>query len=287
MQELSLDPSIKENISYYANTTISHQQTILSYIEYSDTAENRYFQWRKIQENPLLSSILKLTKNGIKYHDLTRSLTEVGLNKNQAKGYINDLITIKLLIPEFEPIVTKDHSDELIANLSAQLGKKIGFPLLHDMVHVKQSMEAPYDLEKLTAIQQNIQAAIPGHFNSTYQVDSKRNTETNQIHTSIIEQLSEELTELTMLNKNTKSADLVAFVKKFQLKYGEKKVSLMEALDPEIGIGYGMVSPLLDETVPLLEHFKINSTRDHAEQLNSIMHGLLAENQIRKQVGCM
>ncbi|MEN5232866.1 lantibiotic dehydratase [Sphingobacterium faecium] len=277
MQELSLDPSIKENISYYANTTISHQQAILSYIEYSDTAENRYFQWRKIQENPLLSNILKLTKNGIKYHDLTRSLTKLGLNENQAKGYINELITIKLLIPEFEPIVTKDHSDELIANLSAHLGKKIGFPLLHDMVHVKQSMRTPYDLEKLTAIQQNIQAAIPGHFNSTYQVDSKRNTQTNQIHTSIIEQLSEELTELTMLNKNTKSADLVAFVKKFQLKYGERKVSLMEALDPEIGIGYGMVSPLLDETVPLLEHFKINSARDHAEQFNSIMHGLLAE----------
>lgn len=276
-QELLSDSAIKENITYFPNSTLVYQQTTIAYIGYIDQGENRYFQWRKIQDNPLLSNLINLAKEGMTYHAMTQSLTALRLSKDQANGYIDELIAIKLLIPELEPIVTRERSHELMTTLSSHLGDKIDLSLLPEVAQVRQHRDAPYDLSKLTALQQQIQASVAGHFKHIYQVDYRRNTVTNQIDAAMIQQLSQELTELSILNKNTRSPDLITFINKFQSKYGERKIPLMEALDPEIGIGYGMASSLSDETVPLLENFNISSVPDPAERFNAIIQTLMDE----------
>lgn len=74
--------------------------------------------------------------------------------------------------------------------------------------------------------------------------------------------LSELAERLQQLLPSYFSPDLVQFKSDFLKKYGEAEVPIMQALDPECGIGYGK----LDEdglTSPLMESLNSNRTKEH------------------------
>lgn len=282
--KLTTEPSIKERITYFLNSTISVKQNDITYIEYVDEENNRYYRWRRIQRNPLLAALLSFTEEkGYKYSNIVLYICNLNVDRNRAQAFIDELISIKFLIPELEPIVTKDDSNKIFSKAhSFSSGTKytnILQRLAEEFIRINQYHEFP-EINNPHKLAEKI---LPSSVKHLFQVDSHICSSSNQINESLINQISNELEEISVLNKQNIPADLQLFIKAFQMKYGEQEVPLLEALDPEIGIGYGSVNSTMEETLPLLNGFMVSKRQDNDERLNSFLHSILEERAEIKQ----
>ena len=261
------DASLKDKTKYFINSTVKIKKNLITYIEYIDQKNERNFQWRRITSNPLIEKIIDYTTNGSIYCTLISYVNSLGVPNDRAITFIDELIKINLLLPEFEPSVTKDDSNSLLFKLASLTTntKYSGFiQCLKQKIMVPGAFKETSDINKLR-IEIKEQWELPSR--DIFQVDSKLVSQTNQIDRRIIGQLSSEINEVSILSKSNISDDLKKFITDFQQKYEEREIELLEALDPEIGIGYGAPNDNIEEQCPLLKGFSYKQS-DSAE-LNS------------------
>ena len=272
------DASLKDKTKYFINSTVKIKKNLITYIEYIDQKNERNFQWRRITSNPLIEKIIDYTTNGSIYSTLISYVNSLGVANDKAITFIDELIKINLLLPEFEPSVTKDDSNSLLFKLATLTTntKYSGFiQRLKQKVMVPAEFKETSDIEKLrTEIKE--QWELPSR--DIFQVDSKLFSQTNQIDQRIIRQLSSEINEVSILSKTNISDDLRKFITDFQQKYEEREIALLEALDPEIGIGYGAPNDNIEEQCPLLKGFSIKKSDSEKLSTSIFLQELLERN---------
>jgi len=266
IEQQTIPSSTKDNVTFFSNTSIYIQGNYISYVEFNDNKDGRSFQWRRLKNNPLLSLVLKSSKAGLKYGEIIETLRTLGVAENKSRAFIDELISIKFLISECEPCVT--------CGVSSTCSNSV---VPKNLLGVIQSDFNSLDLAKIDEVYNNIKEHSQRAYKHIFQIDSQRDTVGNTINKNIINQITREIEELSILSNKDMLVDLQIFKDKFNLKYGDQEIPLLGVFDPENGIGYGNTNNFLDDTLSLLGDIKKNNPKDSLEEVNSLLFSILDE----------
>jgi hypothetical protein len=259
-QELSKLPEIREKVKYYPNSTLYPVGKKYRYVEYQYKGNRRIHQISSVDRSSYLNTMIEMVRGGVKASEMLAYLVESRIEQDDAKEFIKDLIDSQIIVSELSPSVTGDDYFTRIIQVLEKMNvdKTILLPL-------KEIEEILYQLDadkkdniKLyrNIIQKIKEINIPYEEKFLFQVDMIRNIQEAVLGKNIVNELQSTMAFLNKITNRSKNEGLNQFQQAFYSRYEEKEVSLMEALDPEIGIGYPANKAAGDIT-PLLENFFI------------------------------
>lgn len=248
---------IKNKIKYFPNSSIYPMGKKLRYIESSHINIKRKYQISEIKQTAYLNSILKNTNKGIYIQKIAKSLANEYITIDDAIDYIGKLIDAQVLIGELSNSVTGEDFLSRIIRMLERIkysGNEL-FTLTEINKLIKDIDNNIYNnnisiYEKIIKFIE--QTNIPFEKKYLFQVDMIKKASSAILGQPIIDELTktmEFLNKITPLNKNE---TIKQFQEAFYKRYKEREIPLMEAVDPESGIGYppksnnGDIAPLID-----------------------------------------
>ena len=274
-QELSKLPEIKEKVRYYPNTTLYPMGKKYRYIEYQYTKSSRIHRISSVDRSIYLDTILKTVRKGAKISELSDYLIKTGIEIGEAKQFIEELIDSQIIVSELSPSVTGDDYFTQIIRILEELN--VNEALLSSLKEIQETLNQldsphPRPLSKMERgergeenegqgvrmelYQQIIkiikEIKVPYEEKFLFQVDMTRNVAEATLGKAIVDELQSTMIFLNKITPKTRNETIQQFQQVFYNRYEDREIPLLEALDPEIGIGYpanqgaGNLSPLLE-----------------------------------------
>lgn len=213
-----------------------------------------------LKRTGLLSDILRLTKSIIGFDSLFMAISEIyDITPEQFAGYVKDLASRDVLLTNINPEtigfdnlqaladVIQSDSESIVAQLVLFLKKQ--------MTSLNRSKSFAERKQIIDDIFSSVRSAgLTTPIKQLIQVDSYLDTE-SEIDTRAQQAVIETLP--LMLDTALASGNAISsFISRFSSRYESQSVPLLEALDPDIGIGYDNIRsgshPLLES---LMSHF--------------------------------
>ena len=279
-QELSKLPEIKGKVKYYPNTTLYPMGNKYRYVEYQYKNSGRIHQISSVERSVYLDTILKTARKGVKINELLNYLVENEIEQEEALAFIGDLIDSQIIVSELSPSVTgDDYFDQLIHILEDLKINEVLLSSLKEIQNLLHQLDSdPKDhVELYQRIIQKIKAIkIPYEEKFLFQVDMTRNVVEATLGQDIVDELQSTMAFLNKITNTSRNENLTQFQQAFYNRYEDREVPLMEALDPETGIGYP-VNQGSGNLSPLLENFNIpagQANQGTGSQSNDFISGL-------------
>lgn len=202
---------------------------------------HRLHQISNIEFNDYIERILKVSADGARINDLENILISDEISRENACDFINSLIDSQVLVSNIQQKVT---GKDIYAEFVEELKDIIDIEEFEGFIHSLNLVEE-IDFLKPNAIygcnllaNQIKKLKIKGNENHLLQVDLKidANVELSYKIQDII------YDAISCLNKITPIQDqdyLINFTDKFKQRYEQREVPILEALDPDVGIGFG------------------------------------------------
>lgn len=250
---VSKEKTIQNQLSYFANSTLYEASDRYYYIEFTESNNRRSYNWAWVNKNPLLTQVLHLSKKGIQFSKLADYLCQLGIDQHSAFHYLYELIEAKLLISDLEASVIGSTSYETLARLKSLYQPNNSIRTFERLDNYLKKINDTSDTLHAFTLKKDLSDLDRGSAKSFFQTDLRIGTSSNQINKKIVQEITKELEELSVFNHTKPSPELHSFCKKFQERYGDQEIPLLEALDHDRGIGYGSTSGGTPEHSPLLQ----------------------------------
>jgi len=277
-QELSKLIEIKEKLKYYPNTSLYPVGKKYRYIEYKYKNSGRIHLISSVERSVYLDMLLKTARKGLIFKELLSCLIEKEIEQEEAKEFIEELIDSQILVNELSPSITgDDYFTQIISILERLNVNDILLFSLNEIQKILQEMDcfAPLAMTKpyQRIIQKIKEIRIPYEEKYLFQVDMTRNVSEATLGLAIVDELRSAMTFLNKITLGGGNDTLNQFRKSFYNRYEEREIPLMEALDPEIGIGYPANRGLGDHS-SLLDNFPVPGQQGTDSQSNTFLSGL-------------
>jgi len=266
-QYLSQIPEVRNQIKYYPNSSLYPIGKKYRYIECKYIGERRINQISAIQRSFFLDELLKKSYNGATIEELQYTIQNNEITEEDIHDFINEVIDSQILVGELSPAVTgEDMLTKIIKILDSLDCQDSNILLIKEirslLENLDKGLENPFDayqnvIAKINSIK------IPYKENLLFQIDATRKAEESTLGINVIEELQSTMQFLNRITQYSENPALTKFRQLFYERYEEREVSLAEALDPELGIGYPAESNAGDFS-PLLEHFYIPQNREQS-----------------------
>jgi lantibiotic biosynthesis protein len=267
-QDLLRNTSIRYKIKYFPNTSISIIDNKIRYVEYKYIKSERTHDIVCVDNSVYLEKILTCAENGSNIKNLCNSIVDQDILYETAEEFVNELIDIQLLVSEIEPSIT---GDEYIHKLIKTIKDIANVKDIVDILHFAQKSIDVIDSKKLGS-SVNEYFNISDHLkklktefkiNYLFQTDMYKPLKSGILDKKISENILEGIEFLSKLTYITNESNLRIFKERFERKYGDNEVCILEALDPEFGIGFLKPTGYEDYS-PLLSNLSLN----HIEHFN-------------------
>ena len=289
---LSLDQQALLSLSNKLFNTVDHNETFIAnpaiyksgrdyrFIKSSFSSNYRqiHFDLESIEKNALTSAVFdflgKKKRRGSDIINFIIQLTECEIET--AFDYVKFLIGAQLIIPTLAiNIIGDDYFDRLVnqSNKLAANGakeiqndlKNFSFP---DTSHLQQLTRQVNDLLQNDSENRTQQAFYAG---------LERKVQKGQLSMDFQKEIQQGLAALEVLADNTQPLTLLKFITDFKKKYDKEKIPLLQAVDPDIGIGYGS-SPNFTGDTSLLRNVNFRNDPDKTISLKwSAVHRILLD----------
>lgn len=216
---------------------------------------------------------------GMPYHRLTESLLafaakgttreqtcnflreQSGCTADEALQYLQFLVEAQVLVPSDRPQITGEvalttDSKLFIEGLRDGL---MGMVFPHNLPTAEALSELAAKLTRQSASKET------EHGTKVFNVVLHRKDELSDLTQTDREVLADGLHALSVMAASEKNGAMADFAKRFTTLYEEREVPLLQALDPDTGIGYGE-EPGQPEN-PMLRTVKVQETNEHATYL--------------------
>lgn len=270
LSQLALErQDAQSRLIYFTNSTLYETTDYFKYIDFQERDDRRYYHWAKVPKNPLLKYILELSEAGKHFEELADSLQKLEIPKDKALQFLYKLIEIKLLISELEPIITGFDTKDIVSRLKNVDDSTFPISKLLSLENCLQAINCN-QVQSFTA-RKNFKNLTDYPVRNLFQADMLIDCSLNQISKQVAENLASELEELSVLNRSQTPPDLKSFRRKFTARYGDKEVPLLEAINQENGIGYGISQVGDSENNPLIQGL---GTRKVDENKNDVQRSI-------------
>jgi thiopeptide-type bacteriocin biosynthesis protein len=273
-QELAKLPFIQPHLKFQPNYSIYHIQDKIRYVDYYYKNKSRTHQISAVDSSIYLQTILQQAKNGATLNELAESIVDEEVTKEDALSFIQEIISVQILVNELEPAVTGNELLSQILKVLFQIQKKHPNQALHKIIRLLKSTQNKL-LQIDTKVNNNIsvyktvaenlkQLNIPFELNKLFQTDLyisissdtsctvNKKEEKDTLYFKTQDQLTKTIKILNRLTEKPNKTNLTEFQKRFYERYENKEISLLEALDTETGIGYAQNNNYTGDMSPLV-----------------------------------
>ena len=248
-----------ENSAYAANPSLYKSGKDFRFIKTSYSAGNKniFFDLESIESNALTNALFNFCAGEYKKgKDFVAYMVEItGCTRETASDYLHFLIDANIVIPQTAMnIIGEDYLERLLdhpdipttlfrrsLSFIAEQLKKHRFP----------------DVGHLSAITGRVNDLLFGSYSNKekpiFYAGLERKAIGGNLATKYQRQIMEGLSALQLLVPPGQPAMLQQFIQDFKKRYDQQKIPLLQAIDPEIGIGYGPLVAL-DSNADLLRH---------------------------------
>jgi len=258
--EITNNSKFNDNILFCINTSLYEVGDYYRYVEYLFEEGFVSHKIVSIEKNEFLRKILNQSTYGESKKNLIELLCDTGIDRSEARIYIDELIRSQILVSNINPSVTSQSLFEDIINLT-NLNNEVS-ELTDTLIEVKSML--PQLDEKICMNNPNIYNSIIERLSNTgvefndkfiFQTDLIINKISCEINKSVSERLLKGLDVLTIINNMSELDNLNEFKRVFVNRYSDEEIPLLEVLDIESGIGYpnhsnslsADISPLIDD----------------------------------------
>lgn len=265
-QELIKNPIVKEQLTYYPNTSIYQIGDELRYIEYQYIDGKRMHQISAVTDSEYLQKVLQLSKNGATYTDLIHAIIDDEITTEDAQPFINQLIASQILVHSLEPSITGDNFTKQIINILEKIDDKSIIKLTNDLKEIETLIERLdqngfNQLSDYQEIKGKVKTLnITFEENKLFQTDLFNANLGREIDSNWQKDIEASLNILNRLTPKKERENLKNFAKRFSARYEEQEISLLQVLDAETGIGY-LENSNHNALSPLIENLKLTDNQ--------------------------
>ncbi|HAS44036.1 MAG TPA: hypothetical protein DCS93_26395 [Microscillaceae bacterium] len=266
IRSLEALPTLRNQLTYYANPTLYKVGNYYRYVEYrlNEESKARTHHLVGVDVMPPVTLILQSVGKGASFETLVQKLLEWddSFTQEEVQGFVNQMIDAQVLVSNLMPAVTGDQLplERLITTLEAYRDT-LG-PVLPALNHIKTQLDqgktSPESLREIERLLTEL--GVKGNVGKLFQVDLLRKTsQPVSLNMEMVEELKKALhllqnIELLRPKGDEDKTNLGSFKKRFYQRYEEQEVPLMQVLDNEAGIGYPQDNYLSNShQVPLVE----------------------------------
>lgn len=269
-QVMQKNVEFRKSLRYKINSTIYVLGRRIRYIYYENSYTGRTYKILEFKKNRLIEYIIKQTVSFVRYVDLIdRIVSYFDLDVKDADAYVDNLILNKILISENEPYALGldyfDYLNDIIKNNDCKSFDYIG-ALQKEMYDLNKSESFECRKNVVGKICEIVGSSIFQYKGKhLLQMDSVLINQNIRLSSRIIVQIQECMDMLNKVCSYNNSSLLKNFTEKFRKRYGDQEICLLEAIDPNVGVGY--VSSQDDFDCPLLAGLALSQNR----KMNSYM----------------
>lgn len=248
---------VKASLRYYPNTSLYRVGRKYRYVEVIYNNFQKNYQIAEVKHSNYLSKVLKIVQNGLSIDSIAKRLTDDEITLEEALIFIENLISSQLIVPELNQTVIGNDYFQSILDL---LDNIIGFDsvLTNKLKNIKDilsQLDYTYDSSQLYDYIVNIIKELNINYEEKYlfQVDMARSSVSAYLGYSEVEEIKSAITFLNKITPSFKNDNLRLFQEDFYNRYEDQEIPLLNALDPDIGLGYpsnkqsSAPSPLIDD----------------------------------------
>jgi len=244
---LADDPALYGAFEYRPNSSLYRAAGRVHYVETRRSGEERSHHLVAVEDSDALSSVLERAAAGAagaSFEALAAGLVSEDVDREEADGFVRELIESQVLRPELEPYLTgPDPSEALARQLSerpetARIGERLG--------NARRSLAA-LDGEGLAVPPARYRAVAreleglpaPVRLSKLFQVDLIKPAPDARLGGAVLDEILHGVSiAIAFVEARGPDNDLSRFRDAFVERYGAREVPLTEALDEEAGIGF-------------------------------------------------
>lgn len=249
-QHIAVRPDVKHGLRYWPNTSSYRLGNEIRYAERQYSSGVGVHQVCALEASETLLQVLALARPGRTLANLVSSLLQDG-TPEEVIAYIEELISAQVLVSELEPTVTGVEFFQHIQTVLRRLNVAADCPtlrvLLSQLMEVQRALarldepgaNAATCYEHISALLTPLGIAVEA--GKLFQTDTEQGLASEEAATLDVRlqaTLQEAITVLTYLSPPSENPRLTDFIRRFQARYEDQEVSLLEALDTESGLAY-------------------------------------------------
>lgn len=248
-EALERDPEMRRRLRYRPNTSLYRAAGKLRYAEARFRGDFRSFNLVGVEASDYLAATLDRAREGATVAELSKVLVsgdpEGEIMVEDAEGFLDELIDSQRLVSDLAPAVT---GPEPIHGLITTLEKHDGRSALHGELSATRSALGDLDgggqgadPERHRSVARHLEA-LPAEVElpRLFQVDMIKPVANATLGPELIRELERGIHLMRQIGGQPRENVLAEFRRRLEERYGESRpVPLVEALDEEVGIGFG------------------------------------------------
>lgn len=262
----------KEHLKYFNNSSIYELGERWRYVEQTkiNKKEGKYVL-SSVDQSYYLNDILEKTKTGCTLKDLIAAVADEDATEADIAEFVQDIVDAQLLCHELEANISGEHywdrllefvqRVETIEGISpkdeSSISQKI-IDIQNAIYKLDENRENPIQAY-LDLIEQVEGFDIEFDKDKLLQIDSVYRGEAT-ISKEHVQAMKKALKFLNNLTVRSISKSMNEFVNAFQKRYEGQTIPLLEALDPESGIGY--LQNVSTSSVPLVDNLALPNNQN-------------------------
>ncbi len=242
VERLAADAGVRERVPFAPNTSLYEAGGTLRYAEARKVSGRRAYFLVDVEPNEAIAVALERAKGGAKLPAIAAAIADDDIPLEAARGFVDELVEAQLLVPALGPVVTGPETlDDLIARLAASgaAGEaRARLEAARDGL-IDMDAEGPgVDPARYGALAAPLAELAPVEPSRFVQVDLVKPAAGVTVSADLVDELLRGVQALVDL-LGQRTDPLAEFRRAFEERYGDREVPLVEALDEEIGIGFG------------------------------------------------
>ena len=262
-EALRRDPALQKVFAYRPNSSLYRAAGRVRYVASRTKDKERSYHLVTVEEADYLIATLARAEEGATFDALANALVEDEVTLEEAEEYVNDLIASQILVADISLPLT---GGELIRPLLKQLGQQAETQRIAEKIKQVLKDFAAMDAGGLGVSSARYRAVahsledlpVSVELPRLFQVDMIKPAPKATLGNAVVTELSRGVELLHRLSSPVDHEELKRFRDAFFSRCESREVPLLEALDEEVGVGFGTGR----ETTPLLEGLHFSSPRD-------------------------
>jgi lantibiotic biosynthesis protein len=258
---------VRQSVSFSPNSSIYLIDDDIRYIEYNYIGGIREHQISSIKNNEYISAVLSIARSGANMQEIVSTIASEEISEDEAFSFVNELIDCQLLISELDPAITgAEFLSQILSVLNQVRLKDPQLVSILDKLYKTEALLLKLDnslangtdfylqiIELLKAI------GVPFDESKLFQVDKNIVTSSSTIDSKFQLGILNAIKQLSPLSGDLQRPNISNFIARFYDRYEDEEVSLLHALDTEMGVGY--LDNIAGDFTPLIDGVRLTETQ--------------------------
>lgn len=269
--------TIRHSLQYSVNNSLYVLGDHYRFVERVEVDGNRSYKWTKVSRNPILHAVFEAASTPVSFCELVVHVSGLGVPVDSAVEYLDLLIKEQLLVSELEPSITGGNHFMCLCDKVTLLApsEEMAAHLGQLEEYARQATAGQIPASVLKSDLGPLEEGWNGR--DVVQVDMRLGTDVNRLGQGVRNTVLREISELIPLNSASAPKQLSVFRHRFESRYGDLELPLMEVLDQDRGIGYGDREGQYLDSHPLIKGLGFSADQRKESMQNQISSSLFAD----------